>query len=116
MTRSLTKVIYKPDSQSTEEYTVIVNPAEYKKWKSGDKTIPLTEVVDSFSVYHSTQGSQGLLGKPSKQQLDNTFGTHKDIDVVTKILEDGREQKGELASNGFTNPNLSRGSGAAEGH
>ncbi|KAJ2924609.1 hypothetical protein H1R20_g12480, partial [Candolleomyces eurysporus] len=45
--RSVTKVIYKPDSQSTEEYTVIVDPSE--KWKAGDTTIPLTEVVDSMS-------------------------------------------------------------------
>ncbi|KAJ2913285.1 hypothetical protein MD484_g7128, partial [Candolleomyces efflorescens] len=113
MTRSLTKVVYKPDSTSTEEYTVIVNPAEFKKWKAGDTTIPLTEVVDSFNVYHSTQGSQGLLGKPSNQQLDTVFGSHKDVDVVTKILRDGREQKGELAANGFSNPNLSRGSADA---
>ncbi|KAJ2927878.1 hypothetical protein H1R20_g9206, partial [Candolleomyces eurysporus] len=39
MTRTLTKVIYKPDSQSTEEYTVIVNPAEYKKWKAGERSL-----------------------------------------------------------------------------
>ncbi|RXW23143.1 hypothetical protein EST38_g2698 [Candolleomyces aberdarensis] len=95
--RSVTKVIYKPDSQSTEEYTVIVDPSE--KWKAGDTTIPLTEVVDSFNVYHSAQGSQGLLNTPSNQQLDTVFGTHKDIDVVTKILKDGREQRGELDDN-----------------
>ncbi|KAJ2932327.1 hypothetical protein H1R20_g4734, partial [Candolleomyces eurysporus] len=97
--RSVTKVIYKPDSQSTEEYTVIVDPSEFQKWKAGDTTIPLTEVVDSFNIYHSAQGSQGLLNTPSNQQLDTVFGTHKDIDVVTKILKEGREQRGEMDEN-----------------
>lgn len=30
MVRALTKVVYKPDSQSTDEFTVIVNPAEVR--------------------------------------------------------------------------------------
>jgi ribosome maturation protein Sdo1 len=97
MTKALTKVIYKPDTQSTDEYMVIVDPDEYKKWKNGDTTIPLAQVVDSFSTFHSTQGTQGILGKPSKQQLDTVFGTSKDVDVVTHILKNGREQ----ASEGF---------------
>ncbi|EDR12758.1 uncharacterized protein LACBIDRAFT_292781 [Laccaria bicolor S238N-H82] len=95
MGKSLTKVIYKPDSQSTDEFIVIVNPEEFKKWHAGDSTIPLAEVVDSFKVFHSGQGSQGLLGEPSKQQLDTVFGTHKDVDVVTHILKNGREQAAE---------------------
>ncbi|KAF6762212.1 ribosome maturation protein [Ephemerocybe angulata] len=93
MAPAVTKVVYKPDSQSTDEYTVVINPEEYHKWKGGDKTIPLASVVDSFSVFHSSQGAQGLLGKPSNQQLETVFGTSKDVDVVTKILEGGREQK-----------------------
>ena len=28
MTKNVTKVIYKPDSQSTDEFTIIVNPVE----------------------------------------------------------------------------------------
>jgi hypothetical protein len=44
------KVVYKPDSQSTDEFMVIVNAEEYKKWIKGDKTIPLADVVDSFDV------------------------------------------------------------------
>jgi hypothetical protein len=70
----------------------------------------------AFNVFHSTQGSQGLLGKPSNQQLETVFGSHKDVDVVTKILKEGREQKGDLASTGtgtFSNLNVSRGSADA---
>ncbi|KAF8969407.1 DUF1960-domain-containing protein [Flammula alnicola] len=105
MAPSLTKVIYKPDTQSTDEFMIIVNPEEFKKWRDGDTTIPLAEVVDSFQVFHSGQGSQGLLRQPSKQQLDTVFGTHKDVDVVEFILKNGKEQAGEgITNTGSLNP------------
>jgi len=110
MAKTITKVIYKPDSQSTEEYTVLVNPEEFKKWKNGDTTIPLADVVDSFEVFHSSQGAQGLLGKPSNQQLDTTFGTHKDTEVVLYILNKGKEQSSDAISTSPANTNAARGS------
>ncbi|KAJ7274581.1 ribosome maturation protein [Mycena haematopus] len=110
------KVIYKPDSQSTEEFTCIVNSEEFNKWKEGDTTIPLAEVVDSFQVFVSSQGAQGVLGKPSNQQLDTVFQTHKDVDVVTIILQQGREQVTEgVASTTFTGTNPSRGNNDTRG-
>ncbi|KAI0700588.1 DUF1960-domain-containing protein [Cytidiella melzeri] len=93
--RTLTKVVYKPSTQSTEEYTVIVNHEEYQKYKEGGYSIPLVEVVDSFDVFFSNQGAQGILGKASNQQLENEFGSHKDIDVVEQILKKGVLQSGE---------------------
>ncbi|KAJ7044640.1 ribosome maturation protein [Mycena alexandri] len=100
------KVIYKPDSQSTEEYTVIVNSDEFKKWKDG----ALALVVESFDVFVSTQGAQGHLGKASNQQLDTVFGTTKDVDVVTKILKEGREQATDgVSGSNYTGSNPSRG-------
>ncbi|KAL1735870.1 AFG1-like ATPase-domain-containing protein [Schizophyllum commune] len=93
--RNVTKVAYKPDTQSTDEYLVIVNADEYKRWKDGDTTIPLVEVVDSFDVFHSGQGNQGILGRASKQQLDTVFGTTKDDEVVAKILKDGQTRVGD---------------------
>ncbi|KAF8663447.1 hypothetical protein AX16_001017 [Volvariella volvacea WC 439] len=131
MPKTLSKVIYKPSTQSTEEYTVIIDPAEYKKWRNGgksgarsssiqatnstaDTSIPLAQVVDSFNVYHSTQGSQGILGKPSKQQLDTTFGTSVDVDVIKFILENGKEQSGEAIASTTFNLNPARGSGTGE--
>ncbi|KAI4522383.1 hypothetical protein K525DRAFT_361694 [Schizophyllum commune Loenen D] len=95
MTKNVTKVAYKPDTQSTDEYIVIVNADEYKRWKDGDTTIPLVEVVDSFDVFHSGQGNQGILGRASKQQLDTVFGTTKDDEVVAKILKDGQTRVGD---------------------
>jgi len=113
MPKNVTKVVYKPDTQSTDEYIIIVDPVQFKKWKSGDKTIPLADVVDSFEIFYSTQGSQGLLGRPSNQQLENQFGTSKDIDVVELLLERGKEQASEgFHSSGgvFSGKNATRGS------
>ncbi|KAJ7752782.1 ribosome maturation protein [Mycena maculata] len=112
------KVIYKPDSQSTEEYTVVVDTEEYKKWKQSDErgTIPLAQVLDSFDVFYSGQGAQGLLGKASNQQLDTVFETHKDVDVCKIILEKGREQGTDgVASSTFTGSNVSRGGDGTRG-
>ncbi|KAI0092176.1 DUF1960-domain-containing protein [Irpex rosettiformis] len=119
MVKALTKVVYKPSTQSTDEFTVIVNSDEFKRWKDGelmsvrslDTTIPLTEVVDSFQVFFSNQGSQGILGQASNQQLQNVFGSHKDIDVVEQILRKGIAQAAdEIKSGNFGVTNASTGS------
>ncbi|OJT05362.1 SDO1-like protein C21C3.19 [Trametes pubescens] len=113
MGRELTKVVYKTDAN--EDFIVIVNPAEFKKWKEGGTTVPLTEVVDSFQVLWSNQGAQGLLGTPSNQQLDNAFGTHKDVDVITAILQKGKEETGKgIRSGEGTATNLTKGSFAVD--
>ncbi|KZP20159.1 DUF1960-domain-containing protein [Athelia psychrophila] len=113
MTKSLTKVIYKPDSQSTDEFIAIVNPEEFKKWKEGDRSIPLADVVDSFSIFHSGQGNQGIMGTPSNQQLDTVFGTHKDVDVILIVLEKGVAQAGDAIHGGGI-ANVTRGSGLGD--
>ncbi|KAL0949230.1 hypothetical protein HGRIS_009309 [Hohenbuehelia grisea] len=110
MAKSTTQVIYKPDPQATEEFLVIVNPEEFKKWKDGDTTIPLSQVVDSFQVFHSTTGHQGLLGQPSKQQLETVFETSKDDEVVKIILEKGKVQNAESIHSTFSTTNAGRGS------
>ncbi|KAF9077019.1 ribosome maturation protein [Rhodocollybia butyracea] len=114
MPHELTKVIYKrkdaPLSEKAEEYIVFVNHEEYKKWSEGGTTIPLADVVDSFQVYHSTQGNQGILGKPSKQQLENEFGSSKDVDVVEIILKKGKDQPGEGITTQTFGTNATRGS------
>ncbi|KAG5648837.1 hypothetical protein DXG03_000186 [Asterophora parasitica] len=115
MPKSLTKVIYKPDHTSNSEYTVIVNPEEFKKLCFTDTSIPLAEVVDSFTIFHSTQGRQGYLGQPSKQQLDTDFGTSNDTDVVKIILEKGKDQAADSIGLGTgTEKNLARGGGSVD--
>ncbi|KAK0491410.1 DUF1960-domain-containing protein [Armillaria novae-zelandiae] len=113
MTKSISKVIYKPDSQSTDEYCLLVNTEEYKKWKAGGEysSIPLADVLDSYQAFHSGQGPQGILGKPSNQQLDTVFGTSKDVDVALIILEKGRHQVTDgVQGTTFNTYNATRGS------
>ncbi|KAI0303907.1 ribosome maturation protein [Russula brevipes] len=111
MGKSVTKVVYKPDPNASDVFLVIVNPIEFKKWREGDLTIPLVDVVDSFEILSSNQGPQGLLRRPSKQELDNVFETHVDVDVIQKILENGKEESGEsIAYSKWGSKNDSHGS------
>ena len=64
----------------------------------------------AFEVFWSNQGAQGLLGRPSKQQLENTFGTSKDVDVVEQILQKGKEETGKAIRSGLGATNLAKGS------
>jgi len=90
----------------------MVDLEEYKKWKAGDTTIAIANVVDSFNILFSTQGHQGLLGKPSKQQLDTDFETTKDDEVIHKILTEGKCQAGDAFNSplGLNTTNVTRGS------
>ncbi|GAA5914422.1 hypothetical protein JCM6882_008230 [Rhodosporidiobolus microsporus] len=113
MVKSFHKVVYKPDSMSTDEFIVILGDLDAaNKWIGGDRfvssptsshpspepnplppsrsTIPLVEIVDSFDVFHTGQGSQGLLARPSKQELDTVFGSSNENVIVETILSKGR--------------------------
>ncbi|KAG8897365.1 hypothetical protein FRB99_008205 [Tulasnella sp. 403] len=121
MTKPVHKVVYKPDSQSTDEYIAIVNPEEYKKWKEGDTSIAIALVVESYDIYHSGQGAQGKLGKVSKQQLHNVFGTEKDDEAMSTLLQRGVLQASDKIGKSLGDTNIARGSapitskGAVEG-
>ncbi|GAA5857241.1 hypothetical protein JCM8547_009393 [Rhodosporidiobolus lusitaniae] len=83
--------VYKPDSMSTDEFIVIVGDVDAaNKWIGGDRTIPLAEIVDSFDVFHTGQGSQGILARPSKQELDTVFSSTNINDIVETVLSKGR--------------------------
>jgi len=69
------------------------------------------ESITAFEILSSNQGPQGLLRHPSKQELDNEFGTHVDVEVVQHILEKGKEDAGESLSSGkWGSKNDSKGS------
>jgi len=92
-------------------------------------SIGLANVVDSYNIFVSTQGAQGVLGEASRQQLatvfekeleaglpDDSFKNDKwkraaAVEVILPIILDkGREQgTGGVASNAFTGSNPSRG-------
>ncbi|ELU45631.1 SBDS domain-containing protein [Rhizoctonia solani AG-1 IA] len=68
----------------------------------------------AFDVFHSSTGHTGQWGKASKQQLEGTFGTSKEDDVVGQILNKGVSKTGSgfASKTGNKNDkNLSQGSG-----
>jgi hypothetical protein len=66
--------------------------------------------ITAFEILSSNQGPQGLLRRPSKQELDNEFGTHADVDVIKQILEKGKEEASEsMASGKWASKNDSKG-------
>jgi hypothetical protein len=86
-----TKVIYK--GQEGQYYVVFVDSVEdLHKWKR-DSSIPLTQVVAGWKVLTTHhQGAQGIMETPSKQNLENEFGTTADEEIVKKILTHGEAQ------------------------
>jgi hypothetical protein len=50
------------------------------------------------------------MGQASKQQLENVFGSSKDIDAMSALLERGTEHTGKGIATGIVNQNASRGS------
>lgn len=48
------------------------------------------EIVDSFDIFHTGQGSQGILARPSKQELETVFETSNANAIVEIILQKGR--------------------------
>lgn len=56
----------------------------------------------AFDIFFSNQGSQGQLGKASKQQLSTVFGTSNEDEAVKKLLELGTAKPGEAIHKGFT--------------
>jgi len=117
MTAPVTKVTFKPDQKNSSQYVCVgVHPEEYKKWKEGDTTIRLADLIDAFDVYHSNTGHQGILGKASNQQMETDFGTKKVEEVIKIILEKGKITASEgISGSGQPSTNLSRGSRIPQG-
>ncbi len=86
----VTKVFYKG---STEDFIVFIeSPEDLAKWKQ-DKSIPLTDVVNSFKIMVTHKhGAQGQMDTASKASLENEFGTKNEDEVIIKILEQGQPQ------------------------
>jgi len=79
-----------------DDFVVFVESAKaVADWKA-DKSIPLTQVVDSFKVFVTHKhGAQGTFDAASKSTLENEFGSTKEEHVVQQILEKGNVQESE---------------------
>jgi len=99
-----------------DDFLVFVDDASsYKKWL-GDKSVPLTQVVSSFKIFHTRKhGAQGTYDTASKSTMYNEFGTQVDEEVIKQILERGTLQESEMqARNGPKND--SRGAAGFSSH
>ncbi|GAA5896741.1 Rtc3p [Sporobolomyces salmoneus] len=107
---------------STEEYIIIIQDKEAaEKWIAGDRTIPLVDIVDSFDVFTTGQGAQGILERPSKQVLDTVFSSTNQNDIVETVLEKGRILSGDIphkfaSKNDQRSGNYQHSTGASGGH
>jgi ribosome maturation protein Sdo1 len=68
----------------------------------------LTSPPPAYDVFFSSQGNQGTLGKASKQQLENTFGTSRDDDIAVFMLKNGVMQHAERIGEKTGNTNRTR--------
>ncbi|RIB10441.1 ribosome maturation protein, partial [Gigaspora rosea] len=83
------RVIFK-SKNTRDEFFVFANPDLVYQWRK-DKTIPLVDVVQNFEVYETYNGgNEGIAGHPSKQKLENCFGTSDYGEVIQQIIQEGR--------------------------
>ncbi|KAI3403450.1 hypothetical protein KGF56_003734 [Candida oxycetoniae] len=85
------KLFYKG---TDNDFVIFVDDANlFARYKKGDKTIPLIDIVSIFKVFINRQGGvDGILDEASKQDLNNNFGT-SNIDQVIKIILDKGSDK-----------------------
>ena len=89
-----TKVHY---GGTTEDFVIYVDSAaDVEAWKK-DRSIPLAQVVSGFKIFVTHKhGAQGVLDTASQSSLANEFGTGKEDEVITRILEKGTVQTSEV--------------------
>jgi len=74
------ELIFTPQERVTSNdhphtFVLMVEEEAYERQKS-DKSIPIAEVVDDFSLYrYENPGHSGRKTKPSKREIEDAFGT-----------------------------------------
>lgn len=71
------------------------SPQQYHSWFNRQLSYLAGNCADIFRNRH---GAQGPYDTASHAMLDNEFGTHKDEDVIIKILEKGTIQETTVSS------------------
>ncbi|KAK9371061.1 ribosome maturation protein [Lipomyces kononenkoae] len=86
------KVFYR--GKSHEFMVVVQSPQEYRRYKK-DPSVPLVDVLNSFKVFVTRAGTQGIIDEASRSMLENEFGTKDQNEIIQKVLRDGdfQEQK-----------------------
>ncbi|KAI8822504.1 ribosome maturation protein [Fimicolochytrium jonesii] len=109
----------KADAQTSGrflDFFVFADPNQVEPWRK-DKSIPIVDVVESFDIFAvNNGGNTGVYERPSRQQLDTTFGTHNVSEIIERILQEGKIERGPDAHlNRLTAPPRNCSKGAYNG-
>lgn len=102
------RIFYKGDEA---DFVIFIEDTDLvEKYKKGDTTIPLIDIVGIYKVFINRQGgNEGVLDEASKQELNLQFGK-SDVDEVIKIiLKDGSDKSGTHLGRGGASKNDSIG-------
>lgn len=99
---------------SENDFVVFVEDQELlEKYKKGDSTISLVDIVSIFKVFINRQGGvEGVLDEASNSELQNEFGTKNADEAIIKILKEGSDKAGASIQKGHSSTNDSKGADA----
>jgi len=89
----LQQLVYSPPrhaaKQRKEPFVMMVDDEMLHKYQK-DRSIPLTQVVDSFQVFRfANPGTEGELMTPSRNELEDVFGTTDEYKITEFMIDHG---------------------------
>lgn len=104
------KIFYKGSDYDFVVFTEDTNAVE--KYRNGDTTIPLIDVVSIYKVFVNRQGGvEGVLDEASKAELANEFGKADVDEAIKKIIRSGSDKHNAGLGRGNASHNDSIGAG-----
>ncbi|KAK6454433.1 ribosome maturation protein [Scheffersomyces xylosifermentans] len=93
------KIFYKG---SEVDFIVFIEyPELLKKYRQGDTSISLIDLVGVYKVFtNRTGGSDGVFDEASKLELSTEFGTSNKDEIIQKILKEGADKQSASIQNG----------------
>lgn len=75
-------------------FIFVDDAALLQKYRKGDTTIPMVDLVSVFKIFVNRQGGvEGKLDEASKAELANEFGNLSSDEIIRKILIEGEDKK-----------------------
>ncbi|RLV93352.1 hypothetical protein JA1_002530 [Spathaspora sp. JA1] len=108
MAKSTHKVLYKGQEV---DFIVLVDDLELlQKYRKGDTTIPLVDLVSIYKVFaNRNRGAGGIIDQAGKSDLENEFGKISIDDVIKKILVEGEDKADVHFHHEYSSKNDSKG-------
>ena len=80
------ELIYDSDEGT---FVMMVDSEAFGKYKDGDSSIPIAEIVNSFDIFRYEQGHTGEKSTPSNRELSDVFGSSNDMAVAEFMVKNG---------------------------